>query len=499
MPAEWDDRPGDGDDDAGVFDGHAHLDAETGEGEHLGEADEPGAGADLPKPPEPQDPPEPEPASPDAPLSPEEPPLEDFEEGGAQDEPIAPDGGYEPTEAGAEGGFDDVDIDVDDGDEPDLQDVGPETETELEPEFREELEVPPPAPDTVEHAFVAEEADAAFDEQALDEDMQPQAHEPASPEVPEAPEAPEAATTPEPVQEAADAPTVVAEAYAPYDGPPLTPAEGGMPAGMQPPPGFVAGADAPDEHPPRPHLFLRFVLAALIIVSVFAGATSVTILNWFSDVAGALGHGAALAGVKDQLQSVESSKPETILIIGSDKRYGEGDRGRSDTTILLRLDPNREAISLLSIPRDLKVKIPHHGTDKFNAAYSDGGPRLTLQVVKNLTGIHVNHLVNVDFSGFFYAINAIGCVFVDVDHRYFHSNAGLPPSLQYSEIDIQPGYQRLCGKTALQYVRYRHQDNDLVRSARQHDFLREARQKVGPSKLIGDRKQLIRIFTRYTS
>jgi LCP family protein required for cell wall assembly len=268
---------------------------------------------------------------------------------------------------------------------------------------------------------------------------------------------------------------------------------------MQPPPGFVPVADEPDEKLPRPHLLPRFLLAALLIVSTFAAATSITILNFFSDVAGALGHRAALTGVREQLETVNGGNPQTMLIVGSDRRYGEGDRGRSDTTILLRLDPNRNAISMFSIPRDLKVTIPGHGTSKFNAAYAYGGPRLTLRVVRNLTGIQVNHLVNVDFAGFFYAINAIGCVFVDVDHRYLHSNAGLSASQQYSEINLQPGYQRLCGEKALQYVRYRHQDNDLVRSARQHDFLREARQKVGPSKLISDRKHLIHIFTRYTS
>jgi LCP family protein required for cell wall assembly len=279
----------------------------------------------------------------------------------------------------------------------------------------------------------------------------------------------------------------------------LTPAQGGMPVGMQPPPGFIPQADEPGEKPPRPHLILRFMAAALLIIATFAAATSITILNFFSDVAGALGHRAELTGVKEQLQGVSVGEPETMLIIGSDKRYGEGDRGRSDTTILLRLDPNHNAISLLSIPRDLKVEIPGNGTAKFNAAYSYGGPRLTLKVVRQLTGLRINHVVNVDFAGFFYAINAIGCVFVDVDHRYFHSNAGLSASQQYSEINIQPGYQRLCGQNALAYVRYRHNDNDLVRSARQHDFLREARQKVGPSKLISDRKQLIHIFTRYTS
>ena len=143
--------------------------------------------------------------------------------------------------------------------------------------------------------------------------------------------------------------------------------------------------------------------------------------------------------------------------------------------MLLRLDPDREAIAVMSIPRDLKVEIPGYGTDKFNAAYTYGGPKLTLQVVKELTGLQINHVVNVDFLGFVRAVDAIGCVYIDVDRRYYHSNVGLPASEQYSEINIKPGYQLLCGKKALQYVRYRHTDTDIVRSARQQDFLSAAR------------------------
>ena len=116
------------------------------------------------------------------------------------------------------------------------------------------------------------------------------------------------------------------------------------------------------------------------------------------------------------------------MIIGSDKRNEEisGKFGLSDTTMLLRLDPDRNAIALFSLPRDLKVNIPGSGSDKLNAAYSLGGPKLTLQTVKQLTGLQVNHLVNVDFDGFARAVNAIDCVYVDVDRRYFHQNATAP-------------------------------------------------------------------------
>ena len=153
----------------------------------------------------------------------------------------------------------------------------------------------------------------------------------------------------------------------------------------------------------------------------------------------------------------------------------------------------------MSIPRDLKVEIPGVGTEKFNAAYTYGGPKLTLRVVKELTGLQINHVVNVDFLGFVRAVNAIGCVYTDVDRRYYHSNVGVPPSEQYSEINIQPGYQLLCGKEALEYVRYRHTDTDLVRSARQQDFISAARERVPISKLVLGQNDLIDIFTKYTT
>ncbi|MFM9076854.1 MAG: LCP family protein, partial [Solirubrobacterales bacterium] len=140
--------------------------------------------------------------------------------------------------------------------------------------------------------------------------------------------------------------------------------------------------------------------------------------------------------------------PQPIALSGSDVRTGggasPGDPGRSDTTILLRLDPESDQIAMLSIPRDLKVEIPGVGTDKFNAAYAYGGTKLTLQTIRELTGLEINHVINVDFQGFAMAIDAIGCVFVDVDRDYYNSNVGKAASEMYAEIDIDPGYQKLC-------------------------------------------------------
>jgi LCP family protein required for cell wall assembly len=243
-------------------------------------------------------------------------------------------------------------------------------------------------------------------------------------------------------------------------------------------------------------VWLRFLTASFVIVAAVAGATSASLILYLTDFADALKKNSIGQDVDKILAPIPDSGAQTILIIGSDRRNSEisGKYGLSDTTMLLRLDPDRNAIALLSLPRDLKVDIPGYGTDKLNAAYSIGGPKLTLQTVKQLTGVDPNHLVNVDFTGFARAVNAIGCVYVDVDRRYY-----IAPNTGTSEINLQPGYQALCGFDALSFARYRHTDNDIVRAARQQAFLREARAKVPPSKLIDERDKLLNIFARYTS
>src|SRR5207302_5851035 len=138
--------------------------------------------------------------------------------------------------------------------------------------------------------------------------------------------------------------------------------------------------------------------ASVLIVVSMGAATAASALYFLDNIAGKLGR---LHGVKQQLLPPEQGQPENILILGSDHRASEkGTKGLSDTTILLRLDPNNNAIALMSIPRDLKVDIPGVGVTKFNAAYAFGGPKLTLRMVKQITGLQINHVVNVDFLGF---------------------------------------------------------------------------------------------------
>lgn len=257
------------------------------------------------------------------------------------------------------------------------------------------------------------------------------------------------------------------------------------------------------EPPKKKRYWWRFSLATFIIVAVTAAATSSAVLLYINSIAEAIGtkeNKHLSKEVEDVVKKVHGGAPETILILGSDKRPEfEEEFGRSDTTILLRLDADKNLVSVMSIPRDLKVEIPGIGTEKFNGAYAFGGPKLTVQVVKELTGLQINHVVNIDFLGFVRAVDAIGCVYTDVDRRYFHSNVGVPEEEQYAEINIQPGYQKLCGKKALQYVRYRHTDTDIVRSARQQSFLSQVRHQISPLDLITDNHSLIDILAEYTT
>jgi len=178
------------------------------------------------------------------------------------------------------------------------------------------------------------------------------------------------------------------------------------------------------------------------------------------------------------------NQPAIALVIGYDRRYHEAGNSRSDTVMLIRAQPSPKAISLLSFPRDLLVDIKcpgqDYGPDKINAAYSFCKAPGTLDTVRALTGLPINYLITVNFRGFTQVVDKLGGVWMDVDRRYFHSNAGTSVGSveRYAEINLFPGYQKLNGAQALGFVRYRHTDNDVYRNARQQEFVRAVRQQV---------------------
>ena len=250
-------------------------------------------------------------------------------------------------------------------------------------------------------------------------------------------------------------------------------------------------------------LLARAVVAAVVIVRATAGSVAAAVIlevEEFGDTFFTPGNQFKIPGVT----RAEAGEARTVLIIGSDRRSADRGRGRADTLLLMRVDPDADAITLTSIPRDLRVAIPGHGTAKVNEAYADGGERLAVRTLKRLLSrpgdaFEINNVVNVNFGGFRRAINAVGGVYADIDRTYRNTNE--PPTdspLPYATIDVPAGYQKLKGQAALDYVRYRHTDNDLVRAARQQDFLRQIRSQPGARRLLafGQRNRLARLLRR---
>jgi LCP family protein required for cell wall assembly len=163
-----------------------------------------------------------------------------------------------------------------------------------------------------------------------------------------------------------------------------------------------------------------------------------------------------------------------ILVLGSDRRSANSDSyGLSDTIMVVHVDPRNNYLSTISFPRDLRVSVSRHGKQKLNAAYSYGGPALSIRTIKAVSKIDIDHYLEVDFQAFRDMTDSLGGVYVEVDRRYYY-NGG-----QYERINLQPGYRLLTGPDALDYVRFRHDSNlDFGRMERQQRFLSALRQQA---------------------
>ena len=223
-----------------------------------------------------------------------------------------------------------------------------------------------------------------------------------------------------------------------------------------------------------------FALMAFALL-VASGAAGGLYLYWHQSVAAVAAHSKDVKLAAKHLDIPLPNQPAIALVVGYDKRHGDTDRGRSDTMMLLRADPTTKSISMLSFPRDLVTNLYCGNrivaTDRINGAYAICGSKGALDTVRHLTGLPINYLVTVDFNGFIEIVSGVGGVWVDVDRRYFNKNVGTAGT-NFSNIDLQPGYQKLKGRPALAYVRYRHTDSDLYRLARQQQFVKAMKEQV---------------------
>jgi LCP family protein required for cell wall assembly len=235
-------------------------------------------------------------------------------------------------------------------------------------------------------------------------------------------------------------------------------------------------------------VFGWILLALLVVASGLAGGLYLYAHETVNAIAP---HSAAVKATEKHLAPLPTaSQPATALIIGYDARAGSEGFGladsRSDTIMLVRADPTTNTLSLLSFPRDLQVPIYCDAvtalrTDRINSAWStcrSSPPDGTLETVQKLTGLSVNYLITINFHGFKLLVNKLHGVYMQVDHRYLNTVGG--PS-GYAKINLEPGYQRLDGEQALDFVRFRHTDSDVYRLARQQLFLEALKDRMATS------------------
>ena len=188
------------------------------------------------------------------------------------------------------------------------------------------------------------------------------------------------------------------------------------------------------EAPPRVGrgLLWRGLLAGVLICLMTAGAVSAAVLLQVDDILHILREEGRAAIEIPEIDRADAGKAQTLMILGSDRRFGDKEAGippRSDTIILVRLDPDKEVIAMTSIPRDLLVVDPEASATqvKINEAYANFGERGAVRAVKKLLTIDgkpfpINHVITVDFGGFRRAIDYIGCVYADIDRDYFNDS-----------------------------------------------------------------------------
>ena len=233
-------------------------------------------------------------------------------------------------------------------------------------------------------------------------------------------------------------------------------------------------------------LFLLFAAATALLFGI-AGGHYLDFEQTVVDIDQSSKRNPQLVKAAKKLDLQLPGRPAIALVIGTDlRRFAKGDeRGgtRSDTVMLMRADPEQGTLSMLSMPRDLLVDVYCPGRTPFrgpiNSAFGSCGPEGTVQTVKHLTGLPIHYLVTVDFRGFIQLVDKLDGVWLDIDRRYFNDNSGGGPT--FPPIDLKPGYQRLTGREALSYVRFRHTDSDLYRIERQRLFMRALKERLSDS------------------
>lgn len=202
------------------------------------------------------------------------------------------------------------------------------------------------------------------------------------------------------------------------------------------------------------HKWAIITVAVLVVFSASLGFFTSFILSRFSSL-------EMLLTISPQSNSFNNSN---VLLLGIDTTQGVQ---RSDTIMVIHVDSQNKKVNVVSIPRDTLVVIPSVRLDKINHAYAFGGPELACTTTSNFLNVPIPHYIKINVDGFEKLIDRLGGVTIDVEKRMYYVDyaGGL-------FIDLKPGIQRLNGKQAIGYLRFRHDASaDIGRISRQQKFL----------------------------
>lgn len=157
--------------------------------------------------------------------------------------------------------------------------------------------------------------------------------------------------------------------------------------------------------------------------------------------------------------NLEQQEPFSVLMLGVDER--DGDSGRSDTMIVMTVNPEKKSVKMLSIPRDTRTEIVGHGTtDKINHAYAFGGVAMSMDTVENFLDIPIDYYMQINMEGFKDIVDSVGGVIVNNDLDF-----------TYEGVHFPKGEVTLNGEKALKFSRMRYEDP-------RGDFGRQLRQRL---------------------
>jgi LCP family protein required for cell wall assembly len=169
---------------------------------------------------------------------------------------------------------------------------------------------------------------------------------------------------------------------------------------------------------------------------------------------------------KVQVEEWTGTDRVNIVLLGVDNRDKTDKNPRSDSILIVSLDPKTKKANVMSVMRDTWLRIPGYDFEKINVAHALGGPRLTINTLKEFLKIPIHYYVKTDFQGFIKIVDALGGVTIDVEKDLYYEDDGV------YDINLKKGVQRLNGKQALMYVRFRHDAmSDFARTERQRKFL----------------------------